>query len=402
MRCQQGRGTPESLQSTPPSDALQTRQLGGNVSEDLKVRPAEVEPNDDADRSRDWARIAKWVLVGLAVILVFSFVVPPHIEGGIHTWYDNWQQTRYLKSHGVVVTPAATVPGPVNGLATDAAGNIYALSGTQRALIVVHPDGSQTSVHIPDVKANGITYRGWLTENVYRHAIVTLPNGTTFIADEYRGGIIRVDPDGTVNMNWVSPAALGGTMYMHASLYGDAHGNLYEFGLKGITHIAPDGTVTQGWVSWQQLKYAYSLAVRPEGTVFIFGLIANGPAGRTDIFQVQSDRSVVRISSVTQTVQPMHAPPSIGLGPIVDAAASSNDLWVLESSAVAKLLPDAHYNSWWLTDSHGQYAGTTGPFALGRNETAYAVLDTNNLELELQNPNKVQPTSIVRFKLPTS
>jgi sugar lactone lactonase YvrE len=372
------------------------------VSEDLKVRPTEVEPNDEIERASNWPQILRWTALVLVVVFAFAFILPPQFEGHLHSWFNNWRQTQYLKSHGVVVKAVATVPGPINGLGTDAAGNIYALSGPKRALIVVHPDGSQTSISIPPATLAGNTYRGPLTLPVLTHALVTLPNGTTFIADQYRGAIIRVAPDGTVNMNWVRPGALAPDLTTNASLYGDAQGNLYQPGAGAITRIAPDGSVTLNWVSSRQLASVDSLAVSPENTLFIFGAMLHGPAGRTDVYRVQKDGTVARISSISDSVQRLPGPPSLGFADFVSTPVASTDtLWVLSGDTLAKILPNAHYTSWWLTNPDGKVATTAVPFILGPDHTAYAgtAIDAATA---IDKPNQSQPTTIVRFTLPTT
>jgi hypothetical protein len=344
------------------------------------------------------------VLVGLAVILVFSFAAPPHIEGRIHSWYNNWQQTRYLQAHGIVTTPVASLQGPINGMTADARGNVYALAGAHHILTVLHPDGTQRQIRIPVANAFGdAIVRGLGGDSA--HGMVTLPDGTTFIVDKWRYAIIRVAPDGSVDMNWLilSGAEIKRLGTELAYLSGDAAGNLYfvqwtvgpskKWEIGGIARISPDRTVTSHWASLKQMTEVESaLAVSPGGNVYAFGRGVDSPSDVTDIFKVLRDPTLALIASYKPAPYLLTAPPAIQISGSNSAVSPSEELWFMDSGAVGTLLPDGKLASWWLTDVNHAGTDAQAPFAMTSSGTAYAV--------EPPDPTKGATATIVRFTLP--
>jgi hypothetical protein len=378
---------------------------GDDVAEDLQVRRETVQPSGDVKRPRDWGRIVKWTLFGLGVLLVFAFVAPPHIEGRIHSWYDDWQQTRYLKAHGIVTTPVASLQGPINGMTADARGNVYALAGAHHILTVLHRDGTHTTIRIPVAEAFGTAIvRGLGGDGA--HGMVTLPDGTTFILDKWRYAIVRVAPDGSVDMNWLTLSGADIKRYATdwTNLSGDAAGNLYfvqwaldsskKWQIGGIARISPDRTITWHWASLKQMKEVESaLAVSPGGTVYAFGQGDDTPSDATDIFKVQSDHTIALVASSKPGPYSAKAPPELAVSGSNSAVSPTEELWFAGWGAVGTLLPHGKFASWWLTDAKGAATSAQAPLAMTSGGAAYAVSPNQ------KNGAAVQ---IVRFTLPTT
>ncbi len=125
------------------------------MADDLKVRTEATKPSGPEQRHTDRKALVLRSVIALVVVVVLLLVW--WVKWG-QTSFHNWQATQYLKAHGVVAAPLAQVPAPISGLATDAHGNVYALSNPQRLLTVLHPDGTRTLIHIPSARAFRTTF----------------------------------------------------------------------------------------------------------------------------------------------------------------------------------------------------------------------------------------------------
>jgi streptogramin lyase len=262
---------------------------------------------------------------------------------------------------------------------------VYALSASHRVVTVLHSDGTRSVVHIPVATSGGTKIIGGLGGEAL-NGMVTLPDGTTFIADEWRLAIIRIAPNGAVNMNW---AFVSNPI---SALYSDAHGNLYSPD-SGLTRVGANGSVTPNWLNAKQLPSGaspYSIAVSPGGTVFI----SRSDGFNADLFEVQSDHTLVRVATVKIGSFSLKVPPSIDFASSAFSVSASKALWALGQGAVGLVLPTGQVSTWWLTDSHGSVASTRAPFAVAANHTGYAVLDAGKAT--------GAATTIVRFTLPTT
>lgn len=322
-----------------------------------------------------------------------------------------YRQNQYLKNHGVVATTLAHVPGPIVGLTTDAAGNVYALSNTVRAVFVIHPDGTQRTIKIPPVRWYGHTYSGALNEINATHAMVTVHDGTTFVADEFRESIIRIAPNGAVNMNWVHVPTAPFAMGYRNTLYGDDRGNLYEFSPGWVSHISPDGKVTVKWSPFESAQVKdfsadlTNVAVGTNRKVYIYGLGKVDGIGVSGIYQMIPGKGPTLVSRYwTTSPYSQPGPPpksSVTTGPY--AFSTDGALWSLGYGALGSLGPNTRVTTWWVTTPEREYADANLPFAIGSNRVAYTVRFKNPADLEKSwNTGKPITVDIVKFTLPKS
>ena len=359
---------------------------------DAEIRPATSDEASEQPRRRNWFLIALVsVLVAGAALIALTVLVH-------HTaWYHNRQVTQYLKAHGIVTTPVATIPGSIDHLTMDADGSLYALSVAARTITVVHPNQTQSVIHIPVVKGYVDGLAGGTTYGIANDAFATTPNGTSYVIDAFRSVIMRVSPNGSIDTSWMQfPQSFG-----CCDLYSDARGNLYAVGNRSITRITSRGVVTPNWAnlaSWH-LSSGWKVTVGPTGVIYVAGANSYTPSGATDVFQVQPGRSPQGFGTYYGgPAASLAEPPTFILTQDALGVDGAGTFWAAAFGGVLRMHGHGHVASWWLTNSDAHAVGSnTTLLVAGRYGYAAAPHFLHFVGAQ----SKPESTTILRFALPT-
>jgi hypothetical protein len=199
-------------------------------------------------------------------------------------------------------------------------------------------------------------------------------------------------------MNWVKPKAL---LAQPGSVYGDARGNLYEFGLGTIVRISANGKVNLKWASTQDLRSLTGLAVSPAGAVYAFNQSTGAFEGpRTQVYTVLADRSLARVATSYLVGNGVRNPPSVQPTGMNSAVSPSGDVWNL-GEGIAKMVSTGQFPSWWLTDSQSRVVYPLDTLAIASNKVAYGTVRNGSPWLPTNDDAKAS-TTIIRFALPST